>query len=344
MATTVDPNAIWSGAPVSLTYGGVECGATTGVPKLDLAVTEGAPEFTNAGGPVEGTRGIRKIIPSVEIVVNEITAQKFAWAMPGATATSSASVGQVKAGLDTTLAADPALGATNLKVTSVTTVVVGDFVRVGAAGVAATEANSEIVEVLTVGTAGGAGTGLDVQNDAGGGMRLDHANGAEVKTVTGTRLAAPAAAGAANVKVDSVTGLVIGDFVRVGYLGHYETRVLSAVGTAGAAGTGITFAIPLTRDHALDAWAIKVTAMGGTTIRPVIGRIASAAYQDLVLTDIGADGRTMIVTLENAVSAESQSLEFGDDPNNPLGLALKFTGHYAAETPQQVPLTIVMSA
>lgn len=343
MSTTVDPSAIFSGAPVSLTYGGVECGATTSAPKLNLDVESGAPAFTNAGGPVKNTRGIRKITPSVELTVNEITAQKLAWAMPGATAESSESVGQVLAGLDTTLAADPALGATNVKVTSVTTVTVGQFVRIGAAGVAATEANSEILRVLTVGTTGGGGTGLDVENSAGGGCLLDHANGAEIKTVTGTILSAPAASGATNVKLDSVTGLAIGDFLRIGYVGHYETRELTAVGTAGAGGTGVTFAVPLTRDHAADEWAIEVTALGGTTIRPVVGRIPSSAYQDLVLTDVGADGKTLIVTLENALSSESQSLEFNDDPANPLGLALKFTAHYDEATPRQVPITIAIA-
>jgi hypothetical protein len=343
MPSTIDPSAIFSGAPVSILFGGVECGATTAVPKLNLEVEAGGPEFTNAGGPVKSTRITRKIIPSVELTVNEMTAQKIAWALPGATATSSSSVGQPRAGLDTTLAADPALGATNVKVTSVTTVAQNDFVRIGAAGVAATEANSEVVKVTTVGTSGGGGTGLDVENSAGGGLLIDHANGAEIKTVTGTILAAPAAAGATNIKVDSVTGLTANDYVRIGYVGHYETRQLTAVGTTGPSGTGLTFAVPLTRDHGLDEWVIEVTALGGTTIRPVIGRIASAAYQDLVLTDMGADGATMIVTLENAMSAESQELSFDDDPANPLGLTLKFTGHYSESTPTQVPLTIQMS-
>ena len=224
-----------------------------------------------------------------------------------------------------------------------TTVAQNDFVRIGAAGVAATEANSEVVKVLTVGTTGGGGTGLDVENSAGGGLLLDHANAAEIKTVTGTILAAPALAGATNIKVDSVTGLTANDYVRIGYVGHYETRQLVTVGTTGPAGTGLTFAIPLTRDHALDEWVIEVTALGGTTIRPVIGRIAGGAYQDLVLTDLGADGATMIVTLENAMSAETQELSFDDDPANPLGLTLKFTGHYHESTPTQVPLTIAMA-
>lgn len=339
MATTVDPNAIFSGAPVSITYGGVEMGATIGQPKVNIDVTGGAPEFTNAGGPVKNTHGIRKIVPSLEITVNEFTAQKLAWAMPGATADSSESVGQLRAGLATTLGADPALGATLIRLASITTAATGDFLRIGTT---LTEAACEIVRIATLGTAGA--TDTLIQNSAGGGLLIDHANGEAVVTVTGSLLSAPAAAGDTNVKVDSVTGLTAGDFVRFGYVDHYETRVLTAVGTAGAAGTGITFAIPLTRDHALGEWAVEVTALGGTTIRPAVGRVGSSAYQDLVLTDIGADGRTLIVTLENAMSAESQSMEFSDDPTQPLGLVLKFTGHYAEATPRVVPLTFEMSA
>ena len=343
MVATINPSAIFSGAPVSITYGGVECGATTEVPKLSLEVEAGGPEFTNAGGPVRNTRITRRIIPSLELTVNEMTAQKIGWALPGATASSSASVGNVKAGLDTTLAADPALGATTLKVTSVTTVAVNDFVRVAAPGVAATEANSEILKVTRVGTVGGAGTGIDVENSSGGGCLLDHGATDEIKTLKGSYLAAPALAGATNVKVDAVSDFAPGDFVRFGYAGHYETRAIATVGTAGPAGTGLTFLIPLTRDHTVDEWAVGVTAIGGTTIRPAIGRIASAAYQNLVLTDMGADGATLIVTLENAMSAENQELSFDDDPANPLGLTLKFTGHYHENTPTQVPLTLQMA-
>jgi len=335
MATTIDPSAIFSGAPVSLTYGGVECGATISAPKLTLEVESGAPAFTNAGGPVKSTRGIRRIIPAVEVVVNEVTAQKLAWAMPGATATSSQSVGQLRAGLATTLGADPALGAVTINLTSVTTCAVGDFLRIGDT---LTEALCEVVRIVTKGTAGALDT--VIENSAGGGLLIDHGNGEAVVTVTGTLLAAPCLAGATNIKVDAVTALAPLDFVRIGYVGHYETRQLSAVGTIGPAGTGLTFTIPLSRDHALDEWVIEVTALGSTTIRPVVGRIESAAYKDLVLTDVGADGQQLVVTLENALSAETQTLEFGDDPANPLGLTLKFTGHYLPATPTVVPLTI----
>jgi hypothetical protein len=340
MATTVDPSAIFSGAPVSITYGGTECGATITAPKLTLNVESGAPAFTNAGGPVKGTRGTRKIIPELEIMVNEFTAQKLGWAMPGAVVTSSESVGQVRAGLATTLGADPALGATLIRLASVTTVVDDDFIRIGAAGVAATEANSEVVRVTTVGTAGA--TDTVVENSAGGGLLIDHASGAEAKTVTGTVLSAPSVSGATNLKVADVTALTIGDFVRIGYVGHYETRELSFVGTTGPAGTGISFVVPLSRDHGLGEWVIEVTALGAVTIRPVIGRLPSSAYADLVLTDIGADGAQLVATLENATSDETQTLEFSDDPATPLGLTLKFTGHYDPATPQVVPFYLTV--
>ncbi len=261
--------------------------------------------------------------------------------MPGATATSSESVGVAVTGLVTTLAADPLLGATTIDLTSVTTEDIGSFLLIGTT---LTEALSEVVRVVVKGTAGG--TDTVIENSAGGGLLIDHGNGENVKTCLGTVLAASAAAGDTVIKVGAVTGssaLVPGNFIRIGYVGHYETRTIVTVGTAGAGGTGVTFAIPLTRDHAQDEWVIVVAALGGTTVRPVVGRIASAAYQDLVLTDVGADGRTLVVTLENAASAESQSLAFSDDPTKPLGLVLKFTGHYSESTPRVVPITFVMA-
>jgi hypothetical protein len=340
MTSVITPEELYFGAPASLTFGGVECGGTVDAPKVMFDVTTYKPDFKNAKGPIKGTAIVTKVIPSCEFTVNQITAQKLAWAMPGSASTTSQSVGQVLAGLDTTLAADPALAATNIKVASVTTVAVGAFVRIGAAGVAATEANSEVVRVLTVGTTGSGGSGLDVENSAGGGLLIDHANAEEVKTVTGTLLAAPAAAGATNVKVDSVSGLAVGDFVRIGYVGHYETRQLTAVGTALAGGTGITFGVPLTESHGLDEWAIEVTALGATTITWQPGRIGSSAYADLVLTGVGLDGRQMIVTINNAMSAESQELDFDDTAIS--GLKVKFTGHYDPTTPTTAPFSVVL--
>lgn len=73
----------------------------------------------------------------------------------------------VAGGGNTTLAADPALGATNFKVTAVTNFAVGDWVRID------TGANREYRRITAVGTSGSGGTGIDVD----GATTIDHANG-----------------------------------------------------------------------------------------------------------------------------------------------------------------------
>lgn len=73
----------------------------------------------------------------------------------------------IAGGGSTTLAADPALGATNFKVTAVTNFNVGDWVRIDTGG------NKEYRKITAVGTSGSGGTGIDVD----GATTIDHANG-----------------------------------------------------------------------------------------------------------------------------------------------------------------------
>jgi hypothetical protein len=81
----------------------------------------------------------------------------------------------------------------------------------------------------------------------------------ETVSQPGTALAASAAKTATNIKVDSVAGLVAGDSVRIGYLGRYETRTLTTVGTSGSGGTGLSFTDPLDLDHAVDERVVEVS-------------------------------------------------------------------------------------
>jgi hypothetical protein len=342
MTTVIHPERIWFGTIAAITYGGDDVGASEDPPKVNFDIKESHPDYQQSKGPVMGTVTIDEVLVSAEFSVSELTAALIAAALPGSVANSTPSVGSPIAGVATTLAADPALGATNLKLTSVTTVTAGDFVRVGAAGVAATEANSEVVRVLTVGTTGSGGTGCDIENDAGGGMRIDHANGAEVKTVAGSILAAPAAAGATNIKVDAVpSGLAEGEFVRVGYgLDRYETREIAVggVGTAGPSGTGLTFTVPLMRDHSLDEWCIKVTALGTTRVTWTPGRVPSSSYKTLGLSGLGLDGAPLVVTILNAMSTQSQSIAFAKGEGS--SLKLKMLGYYDPAAPTVVPAYI----
>lgn len=336
MATTIDTESLFFG-PGRLAIDGVAFGETEDAAKLTIEIPQIWPDFL-ARGKIKGTGRNGPPSAKLETVLKEVTASKLVWAFPGASATASAQVGQPKTGLDTTLAADPAAGATNLKVTSVTTVNAGDFVRVAPS--TPTEANSEVVHVTNVGTAGGGGTGIDVVNDGGGGMLLDHENGEEVKTVQGTTLAAPAAAGDTVLKVAAVTGWAASDIVRVGYAGHYETRTVLAVGTAGPSGTGLTLDRPLVGSHAVGEWAIEVTALGTTKVTPAAGAIPGSAYHTAVLTAPGMDGVDRVITLRNALGVVGGSLDFGDEKF--VGVPITFETTYDPENLEAVPFDIDM--
>lgn len=336
MTTTIDSTALFFGAPASLTVGGTEVGATLTAPKVDVVAEQYAPVFQGAGGPISGAVFNTHIKVTAEMDINEITAQKLTWSLPGSSSASTESVGQLRAGLSTTLGADPALGATTIRLASVTTATTGDFLRIGTT---LTEAACEVVRIVTIGTAGA--TDTVVENSAGGGLLIDHASGETVVTVTGTLLSAPAAAGATNIKVDSVTGLTAGDFVRIGYVGHYETRVLTVVGTATVSGTGITFAEPLTRDHSLDEWVVEVTALGDSTITWSIGRVGSDQFRDVVLDGTGLDGRHLVVTISDALADGNLSVEMSDSAV--VGSHVIFTGYYDGDDPTLAPVSIVVT-
>lgn len=342
MTTAITPEEMYFGSPGTLTVGGVDAGGTTEPPKLTIDITSYTPDFQNAKGPVKGTKIVTAVMAKLALLVNQISAIKLAWALPGATSVGSSNIGSpLGGGLDTTLATDPALGALNIRVVSVVNANVGDFIRIGPAG--PTELNSEIVQIGTVGTAGAGGTGLDVVNDQGTGLRLDHANAEEVKEVLGTTIALDSAAGATNLKFVSTAGLVAGDFVRVGDFGEYETRKIAAggVGTGGAGGTGVTFEAPFLRAHDTGDWAIKVTGAGITTITWTPGRVPSSEYRDVVMIADGLDGRTMKVTLRNCLSAENVEMEFGKSAMT--GLPLVLEAYYDQATPTVVPFSIELA-
>lgn len=90
MTTTIDPTALFFGAPASLTVGGVELGATLTPPKCSIQATQYAPDFQGAGGPVKGGVFNTKIKADIEFDVNEITAVKLAWSMPGSSTSAAA--------------------------------------------------------------------------------------------------------------------------------------------------------------------------------------------------------------------------------------------------------------
>ena len=84
MATTITPEELYYGSPVTLTYGGVDVGGTIEPPTIFFDVTKVTPDFQQAAGPVADTAIISDIIVRCELMVNQMTAAKLAWALPGA--------------------------------------------------------------------------------------------------------------------------------------------------------------------------------------------------------------------------------------------------------------------
>jgi hypothetical protein len=143
MATTIDSTALYFGAPASLTVGGTEVGATTSAPKVSIKAEQYAPDFQGSGGPIADAVFNRKIEATAEFDVNEITAAKLAWTMPGSS--SVVGTGSVTGGgLSTTLAADVAAAATSVVLTDATGLLADAFIEIGDTG------ETEIVQVLSV--------------------------------------------------------------------------------------------------------------------------------------------------------------------------------------------------
>jgi hypothetical protein len=338
VVATVDTEVFTFG-PGTIFVDGIDLGPTEESAKATWEIPIWAPKFPGRGN-IKGLEFTGPPVCKLAVSLAQLSATRAAWAFPGCSAVASACVGYPSTGLTTTLAADPAPAATTFDLTSVTTLLLGDFVRISPA--TAAEADSEVMLVTTVGTAGGTNTIL--QNDVGGGALIDHANGETVKTVSGTTLALDADRGVTNIKVVKVTGSALfapGDFVRIGYAGQYETRTIVAVGTIGAAGTGITLDVALNHPHSFGAWVIKVTSLGTTLITPAIGVIPGASYHTVVLTAPGVDGVNRVLTMRNARGIVTGAMEFAAEKL--LSVPLEFETTYDPADLDAVPFDLSLA-
>jgi hypothetical protein len=162
------------------------------------------------------------------------------------------------------VAAATAAGDTNIKVTSTANLGVGTTIALD-------EVNTENPTVASVGTAA-TNTTLVAPSAAGdtkiyvasvSGIAVGHnlsvgLSDTDTRSVsavgtaqrTATTLAAAASAGDTNIKVASVTNMVVGEKVAVDAgFDNVEYRVITTVGTAGAAGTGVTLDSALAGAH-----------------------------------------------------------------------------------------------
>lgn len=123
-----------------------------------------------------------------------------------------------KSGTQAFLALDAPAGATNIQVTSVDNISVGDKIRLDIDSV------GHGIETVTV-------TKIGTQSKR-------------------TNLAASAAAASTNIKVRQTSGLAAGDKIIIGTPANHQTVTVSTVGTAGPNGTGVDFTPALEKAHA----------------------------------------------------------------------------------------------
>ena len=125
-----------------------------------------------------------------------------------------------KPGLQGYLEADAPVGATNIKVTDVADISVGDKIRLDIDSVGH---GIETVTVTHVGT-----------------------------QANRTNLLANTSVGATNIKVRNANGLAVGDKITIGTPATRETVTISSIGTASPNGTNIDFTPALTQSHIAD--------------------------------------------------------------------------------------------
>lgn len=131
---------------------------------------------------------------------------------------------------------------------------------------------------------------------------------------TGDLDAAIAVGQTSAIKLSSVTGLAVGNWIKIGPALSREIRKLTRVGTALVGGTGVDVDFPFLLAHADGEAFVEVDGAGGTIIVPATARrIPSSAYHDYRLDVPGLDGRMKRYFLYDALMTDNAEAESADD-------------------------------
>ena len=186
----------------------------------------------------------------------------------------------------TALALPAAAGDTNVKVTSVAGLGVGDTLRFGSETATVTAVGTARTTTTLFAPAAAGATNVKLASVTGFAAGNTLIVDGESRTVTevgtqgrATTLAAAADAGATNIRVASVTGLVAGATITVGD----ESATIVTVGTQGAAGTGLTLAAPLASARAAGT-AVRYEGTG-VSFTPAL---ESAHAQNAPVVNVGS--------------------------------------------------------
>ena len=127
-------------------------------------------------------------------------------------------------------------------------------------------------------------------------------------------LSAAAAIGATNIKVSSVTNLFIGQTLNIDSGANQETVTVTAVGSTGAGGSGITFTPALINAHSSGAVYAAVTPAGSMNIR--VASITNFAAGQTINIDTGASLESATLAAVGAGGATTLSAAAGIGDTN----------------------------
>jgi hypothetical protein len=339
------------GSPIAIDTGaGVESRTVTAVGAPASATTLAAPAAagdtnvklagTALGGQTTPVFYPAGIVPGAVLTIDT---------GDGAETATIKSLGRA-ATLGTTLVAPAAAGDAKLYVASVTNTSTGLANYVGDPIAIDTGASLETRTIADVGTSAGTATTLvlpaaagdtkvyvaNVTGDtAGHALVLDTGAAYEAPAIGSVGTAAPAqttlsaaaAAGDTVIKVASVANLVAGHRAAVDTGANLEAVTISAVGTAGAGGTGVTLGAPLARAHN-SAVAVRDTGTGVTLAAPLaFAHAAASAARD------AGSGITLSAPLAAAHASGTATRDVGTGITLAAPLAKAHAGGVAATTP-----------
>jgi hypothetical protein len=265
---------------------------------------KGSPKVNGTPGPIKGLDWITSETAELQVSIMSLSPETLATAIPGSTSVA----GNASAAATTTAAAldgATAVGDVTFDVVDATGLIVGDLIQIGAAGA------HEFRKITVVAT-----NTLTVDYP----LSLAHASADPVLEVTHTTLSADAEIGSTNLKVASVSGLAVGDYVRFGESAEAEVRQLTFVGTTGSSGTGISFDFPTAQRHRSGDYVFEQTDLGGSSVTSNAGttrRIPASAYHEYELVVPGANGRELHYLLHNALVTSPFEVTASDDPSKP---------------------------
>lgn len=276
---------------------------------------KGAPKVNGAPGPIKGMDYVSSETAELQATILNLSNEILGLAVPGSTSVAGDSAAAATT-TATTLDGATAVGDTVFDVTDATGLAIGDTIQIGAAG------SREFRDITDVST-----NTLTVDYP----LALAHANLDAVLEVTKTTLSADAEIGSTNLKVASVAGLAVGDYLRFGESAEYEVRQLTFVGTTGAGGTGVSFAFPTAKRHRSGDNAFEQTTSGGSTISSNVGnvrRIPTSAYHEIELRVPGLNGRELRYRLHDAIVVDNFEVSPSDDPTKPSAPRLTFQARW----------------